>query len=477
MDEVAVNWCPMLGTVLANEEVTNDGRSERGNYPIYRRPLRQWMLRITAYADRLADELDSVAWPDSIKAMQRNWIGRSEGAYVTFYAAMDSPDVPPPKIKVFTTRPDTLFGATYLVLAPEHPLVDGVTTTGRFRDVDSYRMGAASRLDTDRQSATAGNRTGVFTGGHAINPVNNTKIPIWIADYVLMGYGTGAIMAVPAHDDRDFAFALEFGLPMIGVVTPDEEFLIANSPIDSPPGTELFAAYVRNPGAFGRPFIGEGPGIQSASALLTLNGFPTAEAKLLVTDWLKAEGLGEGAVQHKLRDWLFSRQRYWGEPFPILHGPDGEIVPLEDEELPVILPEMSDFTPVASDDANAPPIPPLSRAPESWKYVTRNGTQYARELNTMPQWAGSCWYYLRYIEPTNRERLVSVESERYWMLPTADNPAGGVDFYVGGAEHAVLHLLYSRFWHKACTTWAMSHYQALRPAFQSGIHPCLFFRR
>ncbi len=405
--EVPVNWCPQLGTVLANEEVTNEGRSERGNYPVFKRPLRQWMLRITAMAERLGSDLELVDWPEAIKLMQRNWIGRSEGAHITFPI-----DGHADTLKVFTTRPDTLFGATYMVLAPEHPLVDTLTTPAQRDAVAAYRKWAQGRSEIDR-TAEGKEKTGAFTGAHAINPATGQRIPIWIADYVLMGYGTGAIMAVPAQDERDWAFAKTFDLPIVRTVQPPEEF-----------GDEAFT--------------GDGPAINSGF----LNGLGVKEAKQKMTAWLEEKGFGEGTINYKLRDWLFSRQRYWGEPFPILHGPNGEIRPLEVRDLPNRLPEMEDFSPTASDDPNAPPRPPLSRAPESWRVVTIDGVRYERELNTMPQWAGSCWYYLRFIDPSNARAFVDPEKERYWM------GGKGIDLYVGGAEHAVLHLLYARFWHK-----------------------------
>jgi leucyl-tRNA synthetase len=413
MAEVPVNWCPALGTVLANEEVTADGRSERGNHPVYKRPLRQWMLRITAYAERLAEDLDLVEWPEPIKLMQRNWIGRSEGALIDFPVAGKG------ALRVFTTRPDTIFGATYMVLAPEHPLVESLATPETRRAVAAYRAEAAARSDVQRQAdAGAGRKTGVFTGSFALNPATGKPIPVWIADYVLMGYGTGAIMAVPAHDARDHAFARQFQLPVRVVVRP-------------PPG--------HDPGG---AFEGEGAAVDSANGEVSLDGLPTAQAKSRITAWLESRGLGRREVQYKLRDWLFSRQRYWGEPFPVLHGPGGEIAEVDETDLPVELPEMDDFSPQTSDDPGAAPRPPLARAPESWRIVTRGGTRFERELNTMPQWAGSCWYYLRFIDPGNDERLVGREAERYWMGER------GVDLYVGGVEHAVLHLLYARFWHK-----------------------------
>jgi len=429
MDEVEVNWCPGLGTVLANEEVTADGRSERGNHPVYKRPLRQWMLRITAYAERLIDDLDGVDWPESVKLLQRNWVGKSTGAEVDF--AIDAPGLrsggrEPETITVFTTRPDTLFGATYMVLAPEHGLVDEVTTDARRDAVEAYRGEAAARTAVDRM-ADAKEKTGVFTGGHAVNPVNGKPIPIWIADYVMMGYGTGAIMAVPAHDQRDHDFARKFDLPITEVVQPE-----GGPTVD-----------IRD-----EAYVGEGVGVNSANDEVSLNGVPTDEAKRKITAWLHDKGLGKPKVQYKLRDWLFSRQRYWGEPFPILHGPDGETRGVDEADLPVRLPEMEDFKPTGGDDPEAPPKPPLGRAPESWQQVEIDGVTYQRELNTMPQWAGSCWYYLRFCDPKNGDRFVGRDAERYWMAPTDSNPAGGVDLYVGGVEHAVLHLLYARFWHK-----------------------------
>ena len=434
--EVPVNWCPALGTVLANEEVTNEGRSERGNHPVYKRPLKQWMLRITAYADRLADELDQVDWPESVKALQRNWIGRSEGAMADFAiessenTVVDEGEV----VTVFTTRPDTLFGATYMVLAPEHELVPEITTPQQRDSVNRYRVAAAGKTEVDRM-ADAKRKTGVFTGSYAINPVNGERIPIWIADYVLTGYGTGAIMAVPAHDDRDHEFARTFDLPITQV-------------IDSPDVVDIRDA----------AYTGPGTNIDSANEEVSLNGLPTDEAKKTITDWLASKGLGKAHVQYKLRDWLFSRQRYWGEPFPILHNTEtGEIVGVDEADLPVELPEMEDFSPTASDDPEAPPKPPLARAPESWRVVEKDSVKYERELNTMPQWAGSCWYYLRFCDPRNGDDFVSDEAENYWMTPSDKNRQSeigirqspqGVDLYVGGVEHAVLHLLYARFWHK-----------------------------
>jgi leucyl-tRNA synthetase len=414
--EAPVNWCPALGTVLANEEVV-DGKSERGGHPVVRMPLRQWMLRITAYAERLLDDLALVDWPDSIKEMQRNWIGKSEGAEVDFRLPARSASEGC-NLRIFTTRPDTLFGATYMVLAPEHHLVEQITTPEQRAAVEAYRAETVRKSDLER-TELAKKKTGVFTGAYAINPVNQEKIPIWIADYVLISYGTGAIMAVPAHDERDFEFARQFGLPIRTVVRPPDEWLKqTKSTLD-----RLTEAYV-----------GDGTAINSGS----FDGLPTAEFKQKITAWLEERGLGARKINYKLRDWLFSRQRYWGEPFPILHEldangqPTGTVVPLSVEELPLTLPEMEDYKP------SGKPEPPLSKA-KNWVYVTRHGKRYLRETNTMPQWAGSCWYYLRYLDPKNDRTFCDPARERTWMP---------VDLYVGGAEHAVLHLLYSRFWHK-----------------------------
>lgn len=402
--EVPVNWCPALGTVLANEEVI-DGKSERGDHPVVRKPLRQWMLRITAYAERLLADIDDVDWPHGIKELQRNWIGKSTGAEVDF-SIVDSGE----KIRVYTTRPDTLFGATYMVLSPEHELVDQITTEEQKDAVQKYRDLAAQKSDMDRTELNK-EKTGVFTGAYAINPVNDKKIPVWIADYVLMGYGTGAIMAVPAQDARDWEFAKKFDLDIIRTVQPPEDF-----------GDE--------------PYLEDGPAINSDF----LNGLNVAEAKAKMIEHLEEKGLGEGKVNYKLRDWLFSRQRYWGEPFPILHElddegkPTGIIEPISEDELPLVAPEMEDYKPSTSDEPN----PPLGKATE-WVNVERDGKKYRRETNTMPQWAGSCWYYLRYLDPNNDKAFCDPEIEKHWMP---------VDLYVGGAEHAVLHLLYARFWHK-----------------------------
>ena len=395
--EMPVNWCPELGTVLANEEVV-DGKSEVGGFPVERRPMRQWVLRITAFAGRLLEGLDRLDWPESIKLLQKNWIGRSEGAFVDF--TLESGE----KLTVYTTRPDTLFGATYLVLAPEHPLVAQITTGGQRPAVDAYIKAAAAKSERDRQDASK-EKSGVFTGAHALNPVNNTRLPVWISDYVLTGYGTGAIMAVPAHDERDHEFAGKFRLPVIEVVQPAQ-------PV-------------------GGCFTGEGTAINSG----LLDGLPTAEAKAKITDWLEEHRSGRAAVQCKLRDWLFSRQRYWGEPFPVVWE-NGRHRALAASELPVLLPELADFKPTGTAE------PPLAKAVD-WVRYSATAT---RELNTMPQWAGSCWYYLRYCDPRNTRQFIGEEAARYWLGDGQDNP-GGVDLYVGGTEHAVLHLLYSRFWH------------------------------
>ncbi|MFJ6215190.1 leucine--tRNA ligase [Streptomyces sp. NPDC092296] len=443
--EVPVNWCPGLGTVLANEEVTADGRSERGNFPVFKSKLRQWMMRITAYADRLISDLDLLDWPDAIKLQQRNWIGRSEGARVDFAVDADGGAA----ITVFTTRPDTLFGATYMVLAPEHELVDRIApaawpdgvrpdwTGGAATPAEAiaaYRAEAAAKSDVERQ-ADAKVKTGVFTGAHAVNPVSGERVPVFIADYVLMGYGTGAIMAVPAHDSRDFAFARAFGLPMRCVVQPSDDR--GTDPAD---WDDAFSSY-------------DAAITASANDSVSLDGLGVAEAKKRITDWLAERGLGEGTVNYRLRDWLFSRQRYWGEPFPIVYDEDGVAHPLPESMLPVELPEIDDYSPrtFAADDAATSPETPLSRA-EEWVHVELDlgdgPKRYRRETNTMPNWAGSCWYELRYVDPVSSDRVVDPAAEQYWMGPRAGKPAGGADLYVGGAEHAVLHLLYARFWHK-----------------------------
>ncbi|MEU7029518.1 leucine--tRNA ligase [Streptomyces sp. NPDC046275] len=441
--DAPVNWCPGLGTVLANEEVTADGRSERGNFPVFKAKLRQWNMRITAYADRLLDDLDGLDWPEAIKLQQRNWIGRSEGARVDFQVGETG------AITVFTTRQDTLFGATYMVLAPEHDLVEKIVpatwpegthevwTGGHATPaeaVDAYRKQAAAKSDVERQ-AEAKDKTGVFTGAYATNPVSGEQIPVFIADYVLMGYGTGAIMAVPAHDSRDFAFARAFELPMRCVVEPSDDRGTDPSTWD-----DAFSSY-------------EAKLVNSSNEDVALDGLGVVEAKERITAWLTERGIGEGTVNFRLRDWLFSRQRYWGEPFPIVYDEDGVAHPLPESMLPLELPEVEDYSPRTfdPDDADTQPETPLSRN-EDWVNVTLDlgdgPKKYRRETNTMPNWAGSCWYELRYLDPHNDEKLVDPAIEQYWMGPREGMPTGGVDLYVGGAEHAVLHLLYARFWSK-----------------------------
>lgn len=441
VSEAPVNWCPGLGTVLANEEVTAEGLSDRGNFPVFRRPLKQWMMRITAYAERLLDDLDLLDWTDSIKTMQRNWIGRSEGARVDFRVptATDE-DGEVATISVFTTRPDTLFGATYMVVAPEHPLVEALTAaawpegtkdvwTGGAATpeaaVAAYRHRTSQMSDLDRQENKE--KTGVFTGSFAVNPVNDASIPVFIADYVLMGYGTGAIMAVPGQDERDWEFAEVFDLDIIRTVQP---------PADWEESAE---------GGEGKAFTGQGPAINSGF----LDGLQIDDAKSAMIEHLIEIGAGEGTVTTKLRDWLFARQRYWGEPIPIVFDKDGNARSVPDDQLPVNLPDLIDWAPRELDE-DSEPEPPLGRA-DGWTTVELDlgdgPTTYKRDLNTMPQWAGSCWYYLRYIDPVSDDVVADPTSEKYWM--GGDDPEnGGVDLYVGGVEHAVLHLLYSRFWHK-----------------------------
>ncbi|HWH68447.1 MAG TPA: class I tRNA ligase family protein, partial [Candidatus Sulfotelmatobacter sp.] len=424
--EAPVWWCEQLGTVLANEEVV-DGKSEVGGFPVMRKPMRQWMLRITAYAERLLQDLNTIDWSDSLKEMQRNWIGRSEGAEVDFQVAGHEA-----KLRVFTTRPDTLFGATYMVLAPEHRLVEVITTPEQRAAVQSYKAEVSKKSDLER-TELAKEKSGVFTGAHALNPVNGQPIPIWIADYVLISYGTGAIMAVPGHDTRDFEFATKFNLPVLQVVQP-------------PQGLDWHG------------FIDDGLAVNSGNAEISLNGLPTPEAKRKITAWLESQGLGKKTINYKLRDWLFSRQRYWGEPFPIVwkSGPNGQAYheSLPESALPVLPPRLDDYKPTPDGQ------PPLARA-QDWVNLP-DGSQ--RETNSMPQWAGSCWYYLRYLDTRNAQAFCSPEAERYWMgtsgssklqvagcrLPasSAQPVTPGVDLYVGGTEHAVLHLLYARFWHK-----------------------------
>ena len=435
-----VNWCPGLGTVLANEEVTAEGKSERGNFPVFRKNLRQWMMRITAYSDRLLDDLELLDWPEKVKSMQRNWIGRSRGAEVTFHAEGYN-------IDVFTTRPDTLFGAEYVVLAPEHELVDALLSPIPYEDdvderwtfghddpkeaVEAYRASIAAKSDLERQENKE--KTGVFLGTYATNPVNGKQVPIFIADYVLTGYGTGAIMAVPAHDTRDYEFATVFGLPITEVVAG---------------GDITKEAYTES-----------GKAVNSANDSLDINGMSKDEAIAAIIPWLEEQGVGREKIQYKLRDWLFARQRYWGEPFPIVYDEAGQAYPLPESMLPIELPEVEDYKPVSfdPDDADSSPQPPLAKARE-WVEVELDlglgdgPKTYYRDTNVMPQWAGSSWYQLRYIDPTNDEIFCDLENERYWTGPRPEehgaNDPGGVDLYVGGVEHAVLHLLYSRFWHK-----------------------------
>ena len=452
LSDAPVNWCPGLGTVLSNEEVTAEGKSERGDFPVFRRSLSQWKMRITAYADRLVDDLDRLDWPEKVKLMQRNWIGRSTGAQVRF--PVTTTDGAQEAVEVFTTRPDTLFGATFMVLAPEHPLVDRLVpdawpegtreawTAGEDSPrgaVTAYQRLSATRSDMERQADTKA-KTGVFTGAFATNPVTGTPIPVFVADYVLMGYGTGAIMAVPGQDQRDWDFATAYDLPIVRTVQPTPDH-----PED-------------------QAFVGEGPAINSANDEVSLDGLDVAQAKDRIIDWLVDKGLGEATTTYRLRDWLFSRQRYWGEPFPVVWDEEGVAHTVPDHLLPVELPEVPDYSPRTFDpqDAQSSPEAPLARATD-WVEVEldlgdgRGVRRYRRETNTMPNWAGSCWYYLRYLDPANDEAPVDPAVERYWIgprpspvagAPAGANDPGGVDLYVGGVEHAVLHLLYSRFWHK-----------------------------
>ncbi len=444
-----VNWCPGLGTVLSNEEVTNEGKSERGDFPVFKRNLSQWMMRITAYADRLVDDLDRLDWPEQIKIQQRNWVGRSHGATITFPVPGKDEG-----IRVFTTRPDTIFGATFMVLAPEHPMVpelvpaewpegtrpewtDGAATPGEA--VTAYQRMTSRKSDIERQADTR-TKTGVFTGGFAVNPATGQQIPVFIADYVLMGYGTGAIMAVPGQDERDWDYATAYRLPIVRTVQP---------PADHPED---------------RAYTGEGPAINSANAEIDLNGLGVEEAKQRIIAWLESKGLGHATTTYRLRDWLFSRQRYWGEPFPVLWDEDGIVHPVPGDQLPVVLPDVPDYSPRTYDpeDADSTPEAPLARATD-WVEVEmdlgdgRGLRRFRRDTNTMPNWAGSCWYYLRYMDPENKELPVDPEVERYWIGPRPEpvpgapegaRDVGGVDLYIGGSEHAVLHLLYARFWHK-----------------------------
>jgi leucyl-tRNA synthetase len=430
VNEAPVWWCEQLGTVLANEEVI-DGKSEVGGFPVIRKPMRQWMLRITAYAERLLSDLDTIQWSDSLKEMQRNWIGRSEGADLDFRLAGHDAT-----IRVFTTRPDTLFGATYMVLAPDHKLVEVITTAQYRSQVQNYKLETAKKSDLER-AELAKEKTGVFTGAYAINPANGQRIPIWIADYVLISYGTGAIMAVPGHDTRDFEFATKFGLPIVQVVEPPS-------------------------GADWHGYVDEGKAINSANAEISLNGLSTAEAKKKITAWLESKGVGKKTINYKLRDWLFSRQRYWGEPFPIVWKTDANGQPyhesLPESALPLMPPELEDYKPTPEGK------PPLARA-TNWVQLPDGST---RETNTMPQWAGSCWYYLRYLDAQNPNQFCNRDAENYWMnrgsvINSRQSPPG-VDLYVGGTEHAVLHLLYARFWHKVL--YDLGHVSTAEPFFK-----------
>jgi leucyl-tRNA synthetase len=450
VSDAAVNWCPALGTVLANEEVTAEGRSERGNFPVFKRELRQWMLRITAYAPRLLADLAALDWPESIKLQQRNWIGPSEGSRITFPSGAGG-------IDVFTTRPETVFGATFLVLSPEHPAADGLVpdawppaTPTVWRGDGATPAAALTqyRVEAARAGRTTGagdrSKTGVWTGGYAINPANGSPIPVFVADYVLMTYGTGAIMGVPGQDERDWLFAQKLALPIIRTVEP-------------PAGWD------------GDAYLGGGHIVNSTSSALTLDGLTVDEARTRVQEWLAVTGHGRRAVTYRLRDWLFSRQRYWGEPFPIVYDEHNLPVALPESLLPVELPDVDDYTPrtFEPDDMDADPESPLARS-TAWTTVELDLgdglRRYRRETNTMPQWAGSCWYELRYLDPANEQRLVDPDVERYWMGPQAPGHPGGVDLYVGGAEHAVLHLLYARFWHKVL--FDLGHVSSSEPFFR-----------
>ncbi|NBV24491.1 MAG: leucine--tRNA ligase [Proteobacteria bacterium] len=502
VSEQPVWWCEELGTVLANEEVV-DGKSEVGGFPVVRKPMRQWVLRITAFAERLLDDLDTIEWTDSLKEMQRNWIGRSEGAEVDFAIADCRLPIADSKIRVFTTRPDTLFGATYMVLSPEHKLVEHITTSEQSAAVQAYKTEVAKKSDLER-TELAKEKSGVFTGAYAINPVNGEKIPIWIADYVLASYGTGAIMAVPAHDERDFEFAIKFHLPIRAVVQPPMEWLSKNGAhleaevkadgqkltwtyselitvalSDKTFVSQAYEVFSRQVAEFKTAFGESGFATNSANFEISLDGLPTAEAKAKITAWLEAKGLGKKTINYKLRDWLFSRQRYWGEPFPIIWRRDDATgqpyhEALPESALPLLPPALTDYKPTASGE------PPLARA-KDWVNLPDGAV---REVNTMPQWAGSCWYYLRYLDAKNGSTFVSREAESYWMGTTGresrvesrvtDSAAAstldprpstpGVDLYVGGTEHAVLHLLYARFWHKIL--FDLGHVSTAEPFFK-----------
>lgn len=427
---IPVNWCAALGTVLANEEV--DEWKEKG-YSVERKPMRQWMLRITEYADRLLEDLELVDWPHSTKEMQKNWIGKSEGALIKF--SVDGCDE---QITVFTTRPDTVFGSTYLVVAPEHPIVSKIVSAEKSDEVSKYIKAAAEKSDLERTELSK-EKTGVFTGAYAINPANSAKIPIWTADYVLAHYGTGAIMAVPGHDTRDGEFAREFSLPIIQVVAPNDG---STCNVEE----EAFISY-------------DGVGVNSANSEVSLNGLPTLKAIDVIINWLESKGIGERKIQFKLRDWLFSRQRYWGEPMPIIFFEDGSKRGLDEDELPLILPDVKDFKPAGTGES------PLANVNTWVNFIDKKTGKKARlETNTMPQWAGSCWYYLRYIDPANPNEFVAKDKENYWMKPE------GVDLYVGGSEHAVLHLLYARFWHKVLYDYGLvSTLEPFKKLFHQGL--------
>lgn len=476
--DAPVNWCPGLGTVLSNEEVTAEGKSERGNYPVFKRNLRQWMMRITAYADRLLSDLDSLDWPEKVRTMQRNWIGRSEGANVLF----EVPEAPEAQraLEVYTTRPDTLFGATFMVVAPEHPLLAGTMPgasddqealsvpaqwpegtreawTGGYASpaeaVATYRCEASAKTEVERIDDGRA-KTGVFSGFYGINPVNGKSVPIFVADYVLMGYGTGAIMAVPAHDERDWDFARAYDLDIIRTIGPAEDPYSWN--LDE--------------GAY----VGDGVAVDCANEDISLNGLAKDDAKAAMTAWLEKQGTGSASVTYRLRDWLFSRQRYWGEPFPVVWDENGNVHPLPESALPIELPEISDYSPrtFEPEDADSSPEAPLARA-EEWVEVELDLgdglKKYRRETNTMPQWAGSCWYELRYIDPDNDEAFVGAENEKYWLGPRKGKESGGTDLYVGGVEHAVLHLLYARFWHKILFDLGyVSSYEPYHKLFNQG---------
>ncbi|MGD2169536.1 MAG: leucine--tRNA ligase [Chlamydiota bacterium] len=428
---INVNFCPALGTVLANEEVEN-GKSKEGGFPIERRPLRQWVLKITAYADRLLEDLKELDWPDHLKKLQTNWIGKSIGAQISF-----EEEVTKEKIEVFTTRPDTLMGVSYVVLAPEHPLVDTITTQDKLEDVKNYRQAVAQKSDLERTELNK-DKTGVWTGGFAVHPVTHEKIPIWISDYVLMNYGTGAVMAVPAHDERDFSFATKYKLPILPVYEPNVSLLSEEEKENATSET------IKKEVASGkRCWTLDGTVIHSSHKDLDLNGLSMKEAKTKMTEWLENHDAGKKTINYKLRDWLFSRQRYWGEPIPILHFEDGSKRALELDELPLTPPSIEDYMPSPTGES------PIAKE-KKWVEIIDPKTKKkaVRETNTMPQWAGSCWYYLRFCDPNNKEEAWSKESEDYWMP---------VDLYVGGAEHAVLHLLYARFWHKVLYDCSLVH--------------------